>query len=314
MTPETLRAIWGWLPAFRAVAETQHLPTAAARLHVSASALSRTVRLVEESVGEALFVRTGRRIVLNATGKQLLALVQGAEGILERGLRDLLAADFTGELRVSALGVLTDAFVVPALLAVAAEHPGCVPNLSSFRARDANRQLANATLDLAFYYDATASPGITCRRIGALRNGVYCGARHPLFRKANVSTGDVATHPFSVPGIGDRGHFMDNWPVDLERTVGFHITMLTSNLVVALSSQYLTVLPDVVAASHVATKNLRRLPLDVVPDTDVFVACREEDVARPVAVAMVEAVQTRLDAAGRPSRKRGRPSPKRSRG
>src|SRR5262245_24932867 len=30
-----LTELWSWLPAFRAVAETQHLPTAAAALHVS---------------------------------------------------------------------------------------------------------------------------------------------------------------------------------------------------------------------------------------------------------------------------------------
>ena len=58
--------IWSWLPVFRVVAETQHLPTAAKRLHVSASALSRTIRLIEESLEQPLFVRTSRRILLNA--------------------------------------------------------------------------------------------------------------------------------------------------------------------------------------------------------------------------------------------------------
>ncbi len=50
-----LRDIWAWIPVFRVVAETEHLPTAAARLHVSPSALSRTVRLVEDTLGEELF-------------------------------------------------------------------------------------------------------------------------------------------------------------------------------------------------------------------------------------------------------------------
>ena len=65
--------VWPWLPVFRVVAETEHLPTAAARLHVSPSALSRTIRLVEEALGEELFVRSARRIVLNSAGQRLLA-------------------------------------------------------------------------------------------------------------------------------------------------------------------------------------------------------------------------------------------------
>ena len=50
---ERLRSIanlWNWLPAFRAVAETGNLRLAAERLHVSPSALSRTVRLLEDEI------------------------------------------------------------------------------------------------------------------------------------------------------------------------------------------------------------------------------------------------------------------------
>ena len=47
-----LTTLWSWLPGFRAVAETQHLPTASKQLHVGASALSRTIRLLEEALRE----------------------------------------------------------------------------------------------------------------------------------------------------------------------------------------------------------------------------------------------------------------------
>src|SRR5690554_4873240 len=79
----SLATIWNWLPAFRAVAESEHLPTAAARLHVSAPALSRTVRLLEEHLEVELFNRVGRRLVLNSAGEQLLSAVQEAMGGLD---------------------------------------------------------------------------------------------------------------------------------------------------------------------------------------------------------------------------------------
>ena len=50
---QRLHRFWSWLPAFSAVAETQHLPSAALKLHVSPSALSRTIRLLEDDLGEA---------------------------------------------------------------------------------------------------------------------------------------------------------------------------------------------------------------------------------------------------------------------
>ncbi|MBP8302176.1 MAG: LysR family transcriptional regulator, partial [Planctomycetes bacterium] len=55
-----LDALWNWLPAFRAVGETQHLPSAATALHVSPSALSRSVRLLEQRLGCTLFERRSR--------------------------------------------------------------------------------------------------------------------------------------------------------------------------------------------------------------------------------------------------------------
>ena len=45
---ERVSRIWNWLPVFRAVAETEHLPTASELLYVTPSALSRTIRLLEK--------------------------------------------------------------------------------------------------------------------------------------------------------------------------------------------------------------------------------------------------------------------------
>ena len=51
--------VWNWLPAFRAVAESEHLPTASKEANLSASALSRAVKLLEDDLGVSLFVREG---------------------------------------------------------------------------------------------------------------------------------------------------------------------------------------------------------------------------------------------------------------
>ena len=60
-----LRDVWNWLPTFRAIAETEHLPSAAERLHVTSAAVSRTLKLLEERLGEKLFNLDGRSLILN---------------------------------------------------------------------------------------------------------------------------------------------------------------------------------------------------------------------------------------------------------
>lgn len=297
-----LRDIWPWIPVFRAVAETEHLPTAAARLHVSPSAVSRTVRLVEETLGEELFVRTSRRIVLNAAGKRLLDAVRRSMTSLERAMADVLEHDFSGEYRVSSLGVLSDYFVLPALIAIRDKRQSLVPCMTTLSSREANRQLASGLVEVAFYYDATSMPGIVCEKIGTLTNSLYCGKKHPLFGKKNVRHEQLLRHEFSVPAIGDRGTPMDNWPVELPRRIGFQILMLSTNLSVSLSGRFVTVLPDVVAHPEASAGRLWRLSPDVVPDTDVYAACREEDAGSSFTAEVIREVGRRVEAAPRRER------------
>lgn len=272
---QELNNLWSYLPAFRAVAETEHLPTAAAQLHVVPSALSRSVKLLEQAVGSELFVRRGRRLVLSARGRLLLAAVQQGALALERGVAAARGGPFEGELRIGTIGVLTNHVVLPVLLELAREQPELVPSMQNCRPTEANHRLALGGLDLAFYYDAVPLEGIWCGRLGALSASIYCGREHPLYKARKLSERLLSEHPFSAPQLGDRNVPMDGWPVHLERKVGFRIELLYSNLEVALSGRYLTVLPDIAARPYLGRKRLRRLPFDLIPDIEVFGACRE---------------------------------------
>ncbi len=57
---------------FWAVAKEGNLTRAAARLHVSQSALSAQIRLLEEQLGHALFTRSGRTLQLTEAGRMAL--------------------------------------------------------------------------------------------------------------------------------------------------------------------------------------------------------------------------------------------------
>jgi len=62
------------LEIVRAVAETGSFTAAGTRLHVSQSAISRQILLLEEEVREPLFVRMGRRVKITPAGEAILEL------------------------------------------------------------------------------------------------------------------------------------------------------------------------------------------------------------------------------------------------
>lgn len=75
------------LPTFRVVARLGNLRAAAQELHLTHSAVSQQIKLLEAQVGFALFERRGRRIVLNAAGATLQRAVEPALDRLDAGLR-----------------------------------------------------------------------------------------------------------------------------------------------------------------------------------------------------------------------------------
>jgi DNA-binding transcriptional LysR family regulator len=292
----SLSNLWPYLPAFRAVAETEHLPTAAEPLHVVPSALSRSVRMLEEAVGVELFARRGRRIALNGRGRALLDAIRSGMLSVERGVEHARGTVFQGELNIGTIGVLTNYIVLPVVLDVGKESTGIVPALRACGAREANHRLMLGSLDIAFYYDAVPLEGIMCAKLGALGAHVYCGRGHPLYAARNVKKKDLLDHQFSIPQIGERNVPMDGWPVELERKVGLRIELLNTNIEVCLSGRFLTVLPDLVAEPHVKAKRLRRFPFEIVPPIEVYVACREGEEDAGPQRTLISAVRARLGA------------------
>ncbi len=292
---QLLREVWNWLPTFQAVAETEHLPSAAERLHVSTSAVSRTLGLLEDRLGRELFNRVGRSLVLNTAGEQLLRAVKDATEQVGGGLEDVLADPFHGPLYISAIGVLSNQIVVPGMLRLKQEHPEVRPVLWNHRTVEANDLLARGRLDVAFYYEAIEHPALRVESLGQTTASVYCGEGHPLFDTDPVGLDGVLEHEFSVPMVGDTGQVMDGWPVDVERRVGMEITLLRSNLAVCLSGQMLTVLPDVTALSHWQAGKLRRLPGPDISPIYVYAARRRSERPRGAATGLIEAVRTVVD-------------------
>ena len=103
------------LPAFRAVARLQNLRAAAEELHLTHSAVSQQIKLLEEQIGFELFDRRGRRVALNAAGTALLRAVEPALAALDEGVRTAALASGNAEqrLRITLLSSFAHRWLLP---------------------------------------------------------------------------------------------------------------------------------------------------------------------------------------------------------
>jgi DNA-binding transcriptional LysR family regulator len=263
-----LSRLWSWLPAFRAVAETEHLPTASDELGISASALSRTIRLLEDDVGQPLFVRAGRRIELNDAGEQVLAAVRDAMRIIHEAVTAVASDRFEGAVYVSTSGVWLHTLVVPATLALHERHPKLVPHVAATPAPAIHDALLRGELDIAIVERPMPHPRLTAVVIAETPRGIYAAATHPLAGHAAVGLGDLGLHAFVAPPLRLGEAPDDGWPVDRERQVLVHVDDARAGIEVCRSGQALIVLPDALASR--AAPDLRRLPTAVIPPARVF--------------------------------------------
>lgn len=113
------------LPAFRAVARLQNLRAAAEELHLTHSAVSQQIKLLEEQMGLQLFDRRGRSVVLNAAGAALQRAVEPALDRLADGLRAAQAAA-TGasqQVRLTVLPSFAQRWLLPRMGRWRERHP-----------------------------------------------------------------------------------------------------------------------------------------------------------------------------------------------
>jgi LysR family transcriptional regulator, glycine cleavage system transcriptional activator len=113
------------LPTFRVVARLQNLRAAADELHLTHSAVSQQIKLLEAQCGVQLFERVGRRVQLNDAGRTLQAAVEGALDQLDNGLRAAaaLAAHEGLRLRLTLTPSFAQRWLLPRMAGWRRLHP-----------------------------------------------------------------------------------------------------------------------------------------------------------------------------------------------
>ena len=187
---------------FWAVAKEGNLTRAAGRLHVSQSALSKQIRLLEEQLGTALFARTGRSLKLTEAGQLALGYAEeifasGSEliALLREGRREERQV-----LRIGAVATLSrnfqENFIRPLLgredVELVLQSGALADLLSRLRVHSLDLILSNRRVH------ASAEDPWRCRRIA--RQPVSLVGRPRPKRKSFRFPDELAEVPLVLPG------------------------------------------------------------------------------------------------------------------
>lgn len=144
------------LPAFEAAARLGSFLAAAEALHLTPSAISHRIRQLEEHLGQALFERRHRAIVLTAAGRRYLAVVRDALLRVDEASAALRAPQ-RERLRISAAPALGSKWLVSRVAEYQDAHPALEFTLGTATGLG---PLLNGEADIGLRYGEEEWPGL----------------------------------------------------------------------------------------------------------------------------------------------------------
>lgn len=138
-----------WLRTFEAAARHMSFTRAAGELHVTQSAVSQQIRLLEDRLGHALFHRLPQSLQLTDSGRAYLAVVHDAFERLTLGTEELFGYSRDDLVTVRATPGFGELWLAPRLHAFYREHPQLDIRLVS---TIWNPQFVEAGVDLEIRY------------------------------------------------------------------------------------------------------------------------------------------------------------------
>jgi LysR family transcriptional regulator, cyn operon transcriptional activator len=173
---------------FVALAEALSFTRAAERMHVSQSTLSHQIKQIEDEIGQRLFDRIGKRIVITDAGAALLPNATRALREVDEGLRLLKTAPdpLVGTLSIGATHTFSIKLIPDCLATFLESHPGMNVVVREMFATDIVRMVETEQLDLGITYDPHRREHLTFEPLYIEEMVLAVAADHPFANRKRV--------------------------------------------------------------------------------------------------------------------------------
>ena len=147
---------------FKEVAEVGNITAAAQTLYISQSAVSQSIKQLEQDLQTRLFARNSRGVTLTAEGQMLYEYVRSAMGLLETGEEKLSQTRELqmGKLTIGASDTVTSQFLLPYLDSFHQRHPAIHIQIVSGRSHKVLGLLRSGKVDIAFASTPSDTSGL----------------------------------------------------------------------------------------------------------------------------------------------------------
>jgi DNA-binding transcriptional LysR family regulator len=264
MTLEQLRI-------FVEVAERQHLTQAAAVLALTPSAVSASIRVLEERYGTPLFNRIGRRIETNEAGQ--IFLVEARATLASARAAELTLAELgglkRGTLRIRASQTIASYWLPPLLVRFRQAYPLIELDLAVGNTGQVAQTVLDGGADLGFIEGHIDAPSLAVETIAEDRLVAVVAPGHPWAGGGRLAPARLLESRWIMRerGSGTRSAFeemlrhagIDPQALDVALTLPSNEAVRSA----VLAGPFAAVVSELVVASHIGAGLLRKAGIDL---------------------------------------------------
>lgn len=184
------------LEQFVVVARTRNFTRAAEELNLSQSALSRAIQKLEEWVGQPLFERMPREVVLTDLGELLLQRAREILKLVEDTVSELSDAGRRGRVRLGAIPTIAPYFLPAVLGSFASAHPDISVMLQEDTTDVLLKRCSHGEIDLAIVAQPIPAKDLEVMPLFAEELLLVVPVGHPLEAARRITAESVEKYPF----------------------------------------------------------------------------------------------------------------------
>lgn len=254
------------------VAQHGSIQSASRDLGISASAIHRQIVIIEENLGEALFERDPKGLILTPTGSLILELarrwrIDNARLIstvqANRGVEQ-------GHIRLAAMDSMVNGFVLDLVAETASAFPMVKIDIDIMSPSEAIKGVLNGDFDLAAVANAPPSEALEFHWRREFPLGCIATPDHPLAAEKSISFSRFISHPvvfqssaLSIRKLLEARH---SWLFDQARAAVFVNSIQLMKLLVA-TGRYVAVTSEIDAGPELKDGRFTFVPIS---DEDAF--------------------------------------------
>lgn len=178
---------------FSALAAELSFTRAAEKVHVTQSTLSHQINQLEAELGQRLFSRIGKRVVITEAGELFLTGVTKALRELDDGIRAVKggAEQPLGALQIGSTHTFNINFVPACVATFLRRHPTVSVTVLELSANDVEEQLAREAIDLGIAYRPALRPGFIFEPLYIDEMVLAVGTDHPFASRKRIRLAEL---------------------------------------------------------------------------------------------------------------------------